>query len=46
MKQVESNSINAQVHIIVVMALAILEKTFIIQDYSMMTLFSMPNDQL
>ncbi len=46
MKQVESNSINAQVCIIMVMALAILEKTFIIQDYSMMTLFSMANDQL
>jgi hypothetical protein len=46
MKQVESNSINAQLSIIVVMALDILEKTFIIQDYGMMTLFSMPNNQL
>jgi hypothetical protein len=46
MKQVESNSINAQVRIIMVMALAILENTFIIHDYRMMTLFSMPNNQL
>jgi DNA repair exonuclease SbcCD ATPase subunit len=45
-KQTESNNINVQVHTIVDMAIATLERTTIIQDQSIMAIFSMFNDQL
>jgi hypothetical protein len=45
-KQIESNYINAQAHAIVDMAIKTLERAAIIQDQSMMAIFSMFNDRL
>jgi len=45
-KQTKNNIINAQVCTITNMAVTILERTLIIQNQSMMAVFSMPDDQL
>ncbi len=45
-KQTKSSIINAQVRTITNMVVAILERTPIVRNQSMMTLFSVPNDQL